>query len=77
MTFEPGDLVERVSWGTIGPDGGQKSFRSCGAKGIILQSSEKRHAVKVFWLDSQATSFEWAHDLGKISTAPPENQPQS
>jgi hypothetical protein len=71
MTFEPGDLVERVKATTA------QTHRKIGAKGVIVLSSEKRHAVKVFWLDSQATSFEWAHDLGKISKAPRESQPQS
>ena len=76
MKFKPGDLIERVAWGTVGPNV-QKSFRSYGAKGIVVQSSGKGTAVKVYWLDSQVTNIEWSHDLGKISKAPPENKPQS
>ena len=75
MKFEPGDLIERVTWGTRSHFA--EAYRKLGAKGVILQPSEKRSAVKVFWLDSQVTNIEWAHDLDKISTAPPESQPQS
>ena len=74
MKFKPGDLIERVAWGTVGPNV-QKSFRSCGAKGVIVQSSGSGTTVKVYWLDSQVTNIEWARDLGKVSTAPPESQP--
>ena len=75
MKFEPGDLIERVAWGTRSHFA--EAYRKLGAKGVILQQSEKRSAVKVYWLDSQATTIEWAHDLEKISKAPPENKPQS
>ena len=71
MKFKLGDLIERVAWGTVGPNV-QKSFRSNGAKGIIVQLPESGSAVKVSWFDSQVTKIEWACDLGKISTAPPE-----
>ena len=74
MKFKPGDLIERVAWGTVGPNV-QKSFLSYGAKGIVVQSSGKGKAVQVYWLDSQVTNIEWAHDLGKVSKAPPESQP--
>ena len=76
MKFKPGDLIERVAWGTVGPNV-QKSFRSYGAKGIVVRLPESEYAVKVFWLDLQAPAIEWAHDLEKISKAPPENKPQS
>ena len=81
MKFKPGDLIERVAWGTVDPNVQKsfrsygKSFRSYGAKGIIVQSSGKGTAVKVYWLDSQVTNIEWSHDLGKVSKAPPESQP--
>ena len=75
MKFEPGDLIERVAWGTRSHFA--EAYRKLGAKGIIVSLSENKHAVKIYWLDSQATTIEWAHDLDKISKAPPENKPQS
>lgn len=75
MKFKPGDLIERVAWGTRSHF--VEAYRKLGAKGIIVSLSENKHAAKVFWLDSQASAIEWAHDLDKISTAPPESQPQS
>ena len=74
MKLKPGDLIERVAWGTVGPNV-QKSFRSYGAKGIVVQSSGKGTTVKVCWLDSQVTNIEWSRDLGKVSKVPPESQP--
>ena len=67
MKFKPGDLIERVarsrrSTKRIAP----RSYRKLGAKGIVVQSSGKGTAVKVYWLDSQVTNIEWSHDLGKV-----------
>ena len=75
MKFKPGDLIERVAWGS--KRDAPRSYRKLGAKGIIVQLPESGSAVKVYWLDSQVTTIEWAHDLEKISKAPPENKPQS
>ena len=73
MKFKPGDLIERVAWGS--KRAAPRSYRKLGAKGIIVQSSGKGTAAKVYWLDSQVTSIQWSHDLGKVSKAPPESQP--
>ena len=73
MKFKPGDLIERVAWGS--KRDAPRSYRKLGAKGVVVQSSGKGTAVKVYWLDSQVTNIEWSHDVGKVSKAPPESQP--
>ena len=75
MKFKPGDLIERVAWGS--KRDAPRSYRKLGAMGVVVLSSGKGTAVKVYWLDSQVTNIAWSHDLGKVSKAPPEKKPQS